>query len=85
MVTNGGDTASVVSGTEGCYLAEHDPSDFASKLDMALQFAREHRFTKGRERIIELGMDADSIAQRVIDVYQQLVESPDSLELGVDS
>jgi hypothetical protein len=37
---------------------------------MALSFGKR---TNGRKRIIELGLDSDSIAKKIIDVYQEVL------------
>jgi teichuronic acid biosynthesis glycosyltransferase TuaC len=64
-----GDSKHVFGDTEGCYLTSFDPMDVAQKLRMALDFGTVTGQTKGRERIIHLGLDADSIAMKVYNVY----------------
>lgn len=73
VVTPAGDAAWVVSGTPGCFVAGYTPDDFAEKLNAALDFARETGRTRGRERILELGLDAAAIADKLIDVYKTLL------------
>jgi teichuronic acid biosynthesis glycosyltransferase TuaC len=67
--TRVGDVEWVIGDTEGCYLADFDPADFAEKIRLALKFAEEKGRTNGRERIIKLGLDSGSIAKRIIEVY----------------
>lgn len=71
VVTNAGDAAWVVGDTAGCYVSpSYEPEDFAKKLRLALQYAEKHGRTKGRERLLALGLDARSIAEKVIGIYE---------------
>lgn len=74
--TPAGDAPWVLGTTPGCYLAHHDPADFAEKLRWALQFAREKGRTRGRERLLELGLDAESVARRIEGIYRQVLGWP---------
>ncbi|MFC1757267.1 glycosyltransferase [Planctomycetota bacterium] len=85
VVTDVGDTLAVVEGTAGCFVASYDPKDFAAKLEAALDYAKTKRFTRGRERILELGMDAPAIADRVIEVYQHVHNPSERVEMRVES
>ncbi|MCD4731289.1 MAG: glycosyltransferase [Bacteroidales bacterium] len=72
--TNVGDVAWIVGEIEGCYLTGFDPDDVATKLKMALDFSDKKGKTSGRERIVKLGLDDKTIAQRIIDVYKEVIE-----------
>lgn len=72
--TRVGDVEWVLGDTGGCYLASFDPSDFAQKLNLALNFAKEKGSTHGRERIIGLGLDSVSVAKRIIEVYNKVLK-----------
>ncbi len=72
--THVGDVEWVIGNTEGCYLASFDPVDFAEKIKLALKFSSLKGKTKGRDRIIELGLDSETIAQRIIGVYHRVIE-----------
>lgn len=71
--TRVGDVEWVFGDTEGCYLASFDPVDFAQKLKLALEFAQQKGRTKGRERIMELGLDSATVAKRIIEVYHKVL------------
>lgn len=73
VATNVGDVAWVVGDTPGCYVSSHDPQDFALHLAKAFQFAATSRRTKGYERLVELGLDASTIARRLISVYREVL------------
>lgn len=74
VVTPAGDAAWVVADTEGCFVAGYDPADFAEKLNHALTFARHSGRTKGRDRIRQLGLDSDAVAEKIIAVYRQVLK-----------
>ena len=66
-----GDVAERIGGLEGCYIAERNPQDIADKLNNALAF---NSRTKGRERIIELGLTNDLVAKKLIKIYEQVIK-----------
>lgn len=63
-----GDVKQVISGIDGCYLAERNPKDIAQKLDLAIK----HGKTCGREKVLQV-FDSSVIAQRVIAVYNEVL------------
>lgn len=67
--TDVGDVRSVFGDLEGCFLTSSDPHDIAAGIKNALNFGRR---TSGRKRLVELGLDADSVAGRLIDLYMQV-------------
>jgi glycosyltransferase involved in cell wall biosynthesis len=71
--TDVGDVRKVIGDTEGCYITSFDPVDVAEKLKRALEFAAVNGRTKGRNRIVEMGLDAESIAGRIFGVYGKAV------------
>lgn len=72
--TDVGDVAETIGNTEGCYLTSFNPFEIAEKIDKALQFSMENGETKGRERIIQLGLESSEIASRLIEVYQKVLK-----------
>ena len=67
-----GDVAEVVEGLEGCYIAERNPQDIANKLQQALSL---NSRTKGRERIIELGLTNDLVAKKLVEIYEEVLKN----------
>ncbi len=65
-----GDVADVMGDTAGCYLASYDAENVASKLQEAIQFGKR---TEGKKRIVELGFDNDTVANKLIDVYTRVL------------
>lgn len=71
VCTDVGDVREVFGNTKGCYICNFDSSDVALNLKTAIEFVIKSEKTKGRQRIIELGLDSESIANRIIEVYKK--------------
>lgn len=71
VATDAGDARWVLGDTKGCYIAEFDPKDFSNKIINALDFAVKYKRTMGRKRLIELELDSESVAQKIINVYKR--------------
>jgi len=71
--TDVGDVKWVLGGTEGCYIASFNPVIYAEKIKLALNFSKEKGRTKGRERIIQLGLDSETVAKKIIDIYEKVL------------
>ncbi len=71
VTTPAGDAEWVIGDTAGCFVALYDARDFADKIALALDHPGR---TKGRERILALGLDADSIADRLIGIYRSVIQ-----------
>jgi glycosyltransferase involved in cell wall biosynthesis len=82
VVTDAGDAAWVAGSTPGCYVASFDAQEFAEKLALALDFSEKTGRTQGRERILELGLDARTIANQLSDIYGEVLK-PKKLETHV--
>lgn len=66
-----GDVAERTNGVEGCFVVRtREPKDIAEALQQAIKF--EGR-TNGRDRILEMGLCNEQVAQRLIAIYQSLV------------
>jgi teichuronic acid biosynthesis glycosyltransferase TuaC len=72
VTTHVGDAAWVIGETDGCYSTGFDPSDVSEKLKLALSFASNNDRTNGRSQILNLKLDATSIATQILDLYTQL-------------
>ncbi|WP_071887829.1 glycosyltransferase [Rufibacter sp. DG15C] len=76
--TDMGDAKWVLGDTSGCYTSSFDPQDFAEKLKKSLNFAENHGRTNGSQRIKDLGLDADTVANRIVDIYKVAVNQIDT-------
>jgi len=67
-----GDVKEIFGDTQGCYLSEQrTPEDVAEKLQQAIAFGKR---TNGRERILDLGLDINTVAQKVLAVYKAMTK-----------
>ncbi len=64
--TDVGDVREVIGGTAGCFISGHDSRSIADMIREALSFGGR---TEGRARIKDLGLDSESVARRIIDIY----------------
>ena len=69
-----GDVKQVISDTDGCYIAQRDPSDIAGKLDLAIR----HGKTNGREKVL-VEFDSRVIARKVADLYERISRHEDHI------
>ncbi len=75
VATDVGDVRWVLGEVKGCYVTSYDPIDVAAKLKQALEFSTTVGRTSGRDRIIKLGLDSNTVARRIISVYQKVLAS----------
>lgn len=69
VATDVGDVRWLLEGLEGCYVSSHDPTDVSTQLQNALHHQKK---TRGRERLIKLGLDSETVAKRIIAVYERV-------------
>ena len=78
--TDVGDVRSILGETEGTYLTSFDYRDVAEKLSAAIKFTETSGRTKGRERIIEKGLDSGSVSEKLINIYISVIKSKEKLK-----
>lgn len=74
VATGVGDIAWLFGNEPGYFMTSFEPADVAAKLKMALNYSEKHGRTNGRQRIIDLGLDSETIARRIICVYESVLE-----------
>jgi glycosyltransferase involved in cell wall biosynthesis len=65
-----GDVADVTDRVAGCFISTYQAADVALKLQQALAFGDR---TDGRTKILELGLDAKTVACKVLDIYKKVI------------
>ncbi|MDY0279185.1 MAG: glycosyltransferase family 4 protein [Salinivirgaceae bacterium] len=75
--TGVGDVPWLFGDEPGYFLTGFEPEDVAQKIRLALEFVKNNGRTKGRDRIIKLGLDADTVAKQIVDVYHKAVKKND--------
>ncbi len=71
--TSVGDVKLVIGNSEGCYITSFDVIDITEKLRAALKYSQSKGRTKGRDRIFKLGLDSSSVADKIINIYKQII------------
>ena len=75
--TNVGEVKWLMGNIAGCHISSFDPVEFAEKIKLAIAFRGKHGQTNGRERIIELGLDSETVAGKIINVYKKVLTIDD--------
>jgi teichuronic acid biosynthesis glycosyltransferase TuaC len=70
--TSVGDVKRVIGTTKGCYISRHDKTDISDKLKIATDFAGE---TDGRQQILCLEMDLETISGKILKLYQKVLNN----------
>ena len=70
VTTDVGDVRWVIGETDGCFVADFTADDFARKLESAILYSQKRGRTRGRDQIMALGLGAQDVSQRVIEVYK---------------
>lgn len=65
-----GDVKEVIEGVEGCHIAERNAMDVALKIEQVLI---ENKRTNGREKLIKMRLDSESVAQKIISIYNEVL------------
>ena len=73
--TNVGDVVWLFGDEPGYFLASFEPDDVALKILLALDFVKKNGSTKGKARIVKLGLDSETVAKRVVDVYKKTLRN----------
>jgi teichuronic acid biosynthesis glycosyltransferase TuaC len=73
--TKVGDIEWIFGNSDGCYLTGFEVEDVIRNINKALEFSLKKERTKGRDRIIELKLDAGSISGRVFDIYKKSMKN----------
>jgi glycosyltransferase involved in cell wall biosynthesis len=72
--TDVGDVKWLFGDEPGYYLTSYDPQDVAEKIKLALDFKEKNGRTNGRQRIIDLGLDSETIANKIVNIYRNLTD-----------
>ncbi|MFH0894553.1 MAG: glycosyltransferase family 4 protein [Bacteroidota bacterium] len=72
--TDVGDVKFVFGNTAGCFLSAINTNDFAQQIKKAIHFSSSVGKTSGRQRILELKIDSESIAGRITKVYNNVLQ-----------
>jgi len=69
--TDIGDAKWVIGNTIGCSITGYSVECVAEKIISALEYGQR---TNGKHRIIELGIDSETVAKKIINIYNKILE-----------
>jgi teichuronic acid biosynthesis glycosyltransferase TuaC len=72
--TNVGDVKILLENVDGCYVTDPDLQDVQKNILKAIDYRRQHRYTNGRDKLMKMKLDSDSVAEKIIDLYKTLVK-----------
>jgi teichuronic acid biosynthesis glycosyltransferase TuaC len=72
--TKVGDSEWIIGDTRGCYSTSFELKDVICNIEKALDFSRKNGMTEGRYRIIALGLDSNTVAGKVYNVYNKVMK-----------
>ncbi len=64
-----GDVEWLFGGVPGHYISSFVASDVSNKIANAISFRESRKFTEGRNRILELNLDNENVAKKILEVY----------------
>lgn len=70
VATDVGDVRWILGNTNGCYITSFESEDVTEKIKLALSFGKR---TNGRQRIVELGLDTETVAKKIVEVYKKVI------------
>jgi len=73
VATDVGDICWLFGNEPGHLITGFTPEDVADKIKLALEFSKKHGRTNGRNRIKDLGLDAETVALKIIDLYKEII------------
>jgi glycosyltransferase involved in cell wall biosynthesis len=77
VATDVGNVRWLFGETHGYYITSFDPVNIADSIKLAIDFREKQGKTKGRERITELGLDSETVAGEIVEVYKKVLKIDD--------
>ena len=69
VATDIADIKHLLGGLDGHYICEFDAENLAKQIDKAISYRKDKIYTKGRERIIALGLDNKQVVTNLMKIY----------------
>ena len=73
VATDVGDVAWLFGNEPGYFLTDFSPETCAIQIEKALAFSKEKGRTRGRQRLIELGLESSEVAKKIINLYKEVI------------
>lgn len=75
VATNVGDIKWLYGNEPGHFLTDFTTEDLINKIKQALNYSEKYGNTQGRKRIMELGLDNNTTAEKIINLYQEVLNN----------
>ena len=72
--TNVGDVQEILKGVEGCYICSFNEWEVAKRIENLFEYVEKEKRTKGREKIIHLGLNENDVAEKIVGIYKKLLK-----------
>lgn len=69
VATDVGDISWLFGDESGHFISEPSPKEFSENIKLGLLYSEYYKTTNGRDRIIKLKLDADTVANNIIELY----------------
>lgn len=73
--TDVGDVRYVFGSTEGCYITTFIIEDLVNKIRLALDFSEKVGRTDGREQVLKIGLDSNTISGKLLRLYKEIIKA----------
>lgn len=70
-----GDVNVLLDGLEGCFVCSYDVANIAENLLHAVEFRNVNIFTKAPQRIIDLKLSNEDVAEKIIGIYNSILSN----------
>ena len=70
VATNVGDISWLLNNISGCFITGFNSKEISDKLQLALAFSEITKMTMGNNRLLELALDSDSVAEKIVKLYR---------------
>ena len=71
--TDVGDVRFLFGNTEGCYITTFVVEDLVEKIKLAIDFSEKIGVTGGHERVLEIGLDSNTISGKLLSLYNEVI------------
>lgn len=73
VATDVGDIKFLLGNLDGHFLSSFDSNILADNIKLGLEYSEHIGRTKGRERIMALCLDSESVAKKIIIIYERVL------------
>jgi teichuronic acid biosynthesis glycosyltransferase TuaC len=72
--TRVGDVVNLIGDIDGCFLTGFNTDDLIDKIRKVLLYVKKNNRTEARKRIIDLKLDNENVASKIVDIYKSVAK-----------